>query len=105
MRTALLASLITIGAVLASQSCLAADPQAGKQLAQNTCSACHGTGGIGIASIYPNLAGQKADYLIAQLKAFRDGSRKNPIMEPMAAHLTDADIENVATYFSSLKTP
>lgn len=105
MRTAFSGFLIALAAFLASQSCLAADPQAGKQLAQNTCSACHGANGIGIASIYPNLAGQKGDYLIAQLKAFRDGSRKNPIMSPMAAQLTDADIENVAAYFSSLKTP
>jgi cytochrome c553 len=59
--------------------------------------------GISIAPIYPNLAGQKQEYLVAQLQAFRDGSRKNPIMQPMAKGLTDADIANIAVYVSTLK--
>jgi len=81
----------------------AGDAFKGKQLSEATCAACHGHNGIGIIPLYPNLAGQKRDYLIAQLQAFRDGSRKNPIMSPMATHLSDADIENVADYLASLK--
>ena len=81
----------------------AADEQVGKKLSDGSCAACHGQNGIGIIPLYPNLAGQKREYLIAQLKAFRDGSRKNPIMGPMAVHLSDVDIEDVAAYLAALK--
>lgn len=75
----------------------------GKRQFENTCAACHGMDGIGVAPTYPNLAGQKNAYLIAQLKAFRNGSRKNPIMSPMAQDLTDAQIANLAAFLSGLK--
>lgn len=81
----------------------AADSQAGRQLSQATCAACHGVNGIGIIALYPNLAGQKSEYLVAQLRAFRDGNRTNPIMSPMATRLSDADIENLAAYYSALR--
>jgi cytochrome c553 len=81
----------------------AADPQAGKKLADGTCAACHGRNGIGIVPLYPNLAGQKAEYLVAQMQAFRDGTRKNAIMSPMAVHLSDADIEDLAAHFAAMK--
>jgi cytochrome c553 len=53
--------------------------------------------------LWPNLAGQKKGYLIKQMKAFRDGTRVEPSMSPMAKPLTDADIENLAEYYSTLK--
>jgi cytochrome c553 len=81
----------------------AGDLQAGRQLSQASCAACHGVNGIGIIALYPNLAGQKNDYLVAQLRAFRDGNRTNPIMSPMATHLSDVDIENLAAYYSALR--
>lgn len=77
----------------------------GKKQFEGTCAACHGMDGIGIAPTYPNLAGQKDAYLIAQLKAFRNGSRKNPVMSPMAKDLTDAQIANLAAFLSGLKDP
>jgi cytochrome c553 len=52
--------------------------------------------------MWPNLAGQKEGYLALQIKAFRDGTRKNPMMSPMAAGLSDADIDNLAAYYASL---
>jgi cytochrome c553 len=52
--------------------------------------------------MWPNLAGQKEGYLVKQIKAFRDGVRSDPMMSPMAKPLTDADIDNLAAYFSSL---
>ncbi|WP_246128717.1 c-type cytochrome [Pleionea sediminis] len=66
------------------------------------CASCHGKDGVGISDDYPNLAGQKETYLVAQMKAFRDGDRKNMIMMPMAKPLSDDDIENLAAYYSSL---
>ena len=81
----------------------ATDLQAGKALVERTCYACHGLNGMSRMSLYPNLAGQKRRYLAAQLHAFRDGSRRNPIMSLIAAHLTNAQIRDVAAYFASLE--
>jgi cytochrome c553 len=89
---------LSVGAVQA------ADVEAGKAKAGQICLACHGLDGIGLQPIYPNIRGQKEAYMVSQLKAFKSGDRKNPIMSPMAMQLaTDADIENVAAYYSGLK--
>lgn len=95
--------ILATGAFLASTFAQAADPAAGKQKYETTCVACHGANGISIAEIYPDLAGQKKAYLISQMQAFRDGTRKNPIMEPMAKGLSDIDIANMAEYLSAIK--
>ena len=84
-----------------SSLALAGDAAAGKSKAA-TCIACHGANGISANDAWPNLAGQKAGYLKAQMKAFRDGQRTNPMMAPMAAALSDEDIDNLAAYYSSL---
>jgi cytochrome c553 len=66
------------------------------------CQACHGSNGIGTAPDIPNLAGQKAGYIAAQLTAFRAGNRKHALMNAIAGQLTDADIENLGAFWSSL---
>lgn len=66
------------------------------------CAACHGEKGVSVNPQWPNLAGQKKEYLKMQLHAFRDGTRVNPLMSPMAKTLSEADIEAIADYFSSL---
>tara|TARA_R110001592_G_scaffold240929_1_gene501174 strand:- start:4650 stop:6338 length:1689 start_codon:yes stop_codon:yes gene_type:complete len=66
------------------------------------CTACHGISGIGVSDYWPNLAGQKKGYLIKQIKAFRDGVRVDPAMSPMAVHLSDQDVADIAAYYSSL---
>jgi len=78
------------------------DAAAGKAKAA-TCAGCHGAKGISAIPTYPNLAGQKEAYIVKQLKAFKDKSRTDPTMNAMAAPLSDADMANVAAYFSSLK--
>lgn len=75
--------------------------QEGKKLAE-TCVACHGVNGKSMNSFWPNLAGQKKDYLIKQLHDFKSGVRKNVLMEPMVKMLSDKDIETLATYFSGM---
>lgn len=70
----------------------------------NTCIACHGQSGISNNQIWPNLAGQKEGYLVKQLKAFKAGDRKDPMMSAMVQNLSDADIELLAKYFSSITT-
>jgi cytochrome c553 len=79
----------------------AGDINAGKSKAA-LCSACHGNNGVSNIAIYPNLAGQKQQYLENAIKAYRNGERKNAIMSPMVTGLTEQDIKNLAAYFASL---
>ena len=67
------------------------------------CHGCHGANGISAVPTYPNLAGQKEAYLVKQMKAFKDGTRKDPTMNAMAAPLSDEDIAHLAAYYASLK--
>lgn len=100
-----LTQLVIIGLGIASlsiaSSVIAGDAAKGKAKA-SSCAACHGGNGISQIPMYPNLAGQKQQYLILQLKAFRDGNRQNMVMAPMAKGLSDEDIEDLAAYFSGL---
>lgn len=81
---------------------LAGDAAAGKAKSA-ACAACHGANGISNNDLWPSLAGQKGAYLVKQMKAFRDGSRADPMMGPMAKPLSDADIDNLAAFYSGLK--
>ena len=74
--------------------------EAGTQKAR-ACQVCHGKGGHSTNPTYPILAGQHAAYIQKQLRAFRAGTRKDPIMNGMAAPLSDQDIEDVAAFFNS----
>lgn len=65
------------------------------------CQTCHGRDGASAASDIPNLAGQKHAYLVKQLTAFKDGSRKSELMRNVAAQLNDTDIRALATYWSA----
>ena len=88
--------------LLSASISMAGDAAAGKAKAAS-CAGCHGANGISANPLWPNLAGQKDAYLAKQLKAFRDGSRTDPTMSAMAKPLSDADIDNLAAYYSSLK--
>jgi cytochrome c553 len=79
----------------------AADLEAGKAKAAAVCAACHGTNGVSVSDTIPNLAAQRAGYLETQLKALKEGTRKNPIMNAIAAQLSPADMANVAAYFAA----
>lgn len=81
---------------------IAADAGAGKAKAA-VCAACHGASGVSMNPAWPNLAGQQDQYLIKQMKAFKDGTRMDPLMSSQATALSDADIANIAAYYSSLK--
>jgi cytochrome c553 len=65
------------------------------------CRACHGPNGISSSAVIPNLAGQKADYLVAQLLAFKKGDRKNSYMTVVAGQLSETEIPKFAQYWSS----
>ena len=93
-------SAITLAA--ASHVAVAGDAAAGKAKSA-TCAGCHGANGHSAVPTYPNLAGQKSAYIVKQLKAFKDGSRKDPTMNAMAKPLSDADMANLAAYYEGLK--
>lgn len=78
------------------------DPETGVP----ACSGCHAPTGLGNAPAgYPRLGGQHADYVAAQLRAFRGGERTNDeqqVMREVAKHLSDAEIDALANYIAGL---
>jgi len=88
----------------------ASDPAAGERLARQgnqqgatACIGCHGADGGGNASAgFPALAGLNADYLARQLRDYRDDTRNNPIMKPIASALSEQERQDVAAYYASL---
>jgi cytochrome c553 len=110
MRTQGITVTIVTTLVLTMRVAHAAGPtETALDLIRRECSACHGAQGSSISPLFPKLAGQHAEYLEAQLKAYRERSRANPhaqaFMWGMAAQLTDRTITAIAAYFSSLSPP
>ncbi len=99
MKNILFSIVIGLGMV-SHANAFEGDAAAGKAKAA-TCAGCHGANGIGIMGAYPNIAGQHADYITKQLKAFKSGERKDPVMAPMAAGLSEQDMADIAAYFAS----
>ena len=100
---ALLACAVTFGLPGDTQ---AGDPEAGK-IRSYTCTWCHGIPGY--KNVYPTyhvpkIGGQNEPYLVAALKAYRDGDRNHDTMELQAQALSDEDIADIAAYFASLNT-
>lgn len=85
--------------MLASSPALAQNAKAGRAKAQS-CIPCHGQNGIAVVPNAPNLAGENAAYIIAQLKAFRDGQRQHEQMSIIAEGLSDDDIADLALWYS-----
>ncbi len=92
------AAAVAVGAITSAAQ--AGDAAAGKEKIA-TCIACHGANGKATAPNYPNLSGQSEQYLSEAIKAYKSGARNNPIMKPMVASLSDADVENIAAYYAS----
>ena len=67
-----------------------------------TCGACHGADGNSVNPAWPSLAGQHATYSVAQLQAFKNGSRSEPLMLGQVMTLSDEDMRNLAVYFASM---
>jgi cytochrome c553 len=85
-----------------SSMCSAGDIKVGRTKAL-MCQACHGLDGLSKTPDAPNIAGQTEPYLVAQLQAFKSGTRKNDAMSVVAPSLSDADIEDLAAYFSAIE--
>jgi cytochrome c553 len=79
-----------------------ADIEAGESKTA-TCVSCHGDKGNSMVSTFPKLAQQDESYLQKQLHAFKDGSRKDPMMSSIAKSLSDQDIADIAAYYMAQK--
>jgi len=95
-------TLAVAATVMMASPVFAGDAVAGKGKSM-LCAGCHGLAGISAVPTYPNLAGQKEMYLVKQLADFKSGKRNDPTMKGMVASLNEADIANLAAYYSSLK--
>ncbi len=73
------------------------------EIITSRCAMCHGPEGESASAVYPRLAAQHPDYIVKQLKDFRDGRRKSETMTDMAKDLQDADIASLAAFFASKK--
>lgn len=103
--------ILLLCAVLPILGCTESQEGPGDQTVAGTehvCSSCHGPTGRSISPTFPRLAGQQQEYLVVQLKAFRDKSRADPhahtYMWGMAASLSDGTIDGLAEFYSS-QTP
>jgi cytochrome c553 len=79
------------------------------RIASEVCASCHGPRGASVSPAFPQLAGQQAAYLEAQLKAFRNRSRADPMAQAfmwgMASQLSDDAIAGLAAYYSAQRPP
>jgi len=69
------------------------------------CVTCHGEHGVTLQATFPILSGQHFYYLYVQLKDFKSGLRKNPVMGPIAANLAKSQMKLLAKYFSEQSWP
>ncbi|MCE7901968.1 MAG: cytochrome c [Gammaproteobacteria bacterium PRO9] len=94
-------TLMLLASVLASVTAVGA-PGNGARVAEQ-CVSCHGAKGISSGPLWPNLKGQRVDYLVKQLEDFKRGVRRDPMMTVLVQPLTEQDMRDVAEYFSTLK--
>lgn len=99
-RTAVTAAL-WLAAAFATAGCERSDPSRVSARVV-TCEVCHGGRGHRTLPMSPPLAGQDRAYMAKQLRAYKDGSRFDTVMSPLAAALTDRDIEDMSAHFASL---
>ena len=97
--------LVVLGIIVvfaaASAGVAQPDPAAGK-VQSVMCATCHGANGISAATDVPNLAGQHYEYLIEQLIAFKEGTRRSGVMNEMVRPMSLTQLRNVAAYYSSV---
>jgi cytochrome c553 len=99
-KTALILSILALGFSLQVQA--KGNAEAGKAKSE-TCAACHGVDGVSAAPTFPTLAGQYRDYLYHALKDYKSGKRSNAIMAGQVQNLSDADMADLAAYYSKQK--
>lgn len=101
IRLFLAATALALGAGTAAAGRIG-DAAAGKAWSEdNVCKECHNPDGNSTVAEYPRLGGQQAAYLYKQLRDFRDGRRKNVIMQALTQELGDQELANVSAHFAA----
>jgi cytochrome c553 len=95
-------ALVAVSLALFPRVSESADPKGGRAKAA-ACVVCHGQAGISVLPNAPNLAGQPAIYLEEQLRNYRSGKRQHDVMSVVAKPLGDADIEELAAWYASIR--
>jgi cytochrome c553 len=95
----MLAALLSVSLPVLAAS---GDAEAGRKKS-TPCAACHGANGVSVSPEFPNLAGQYPDYLQTVLRHYKNGKRKNPIMQAQVANLSPKDMLDLSAYFASQK--
>jgi cytochrome c553 len=95
--------MMSLGLSLLSLNVQAQDVKAGRDKSDTACALCHGPTGIASMPSAPNLAGQPPIYTSEQLKNYRSGKRHHEVMSVIAKPLTDAEIADLAAWYSSIK--
>ncbi len=95
--------LLLGASLLVHHSAIAANVYAGKNIAQQVCSQCHGLKKPADGAPFPSLNGRDRDYLEMAIKQYRDKVRKSEIMNNIAGSLSDKDIANISAYYARLK--
>jgi len=96
-------AVLTSTSSLFSISSIAGNLEAGRAKAEMMCQTCHGMDGQALAPMVAHISGQQEDYLAAQLENYRSGKRHHEQMTIISQSLTDEDIANLATWYSSIK--
>ena len=97
-------ALACLGAAAAEEAARPAakpDLAKGGEISTQVCAACHSADGSRGSPAQPILQGQHPDYLVKQLTEYKSGKRDNPIMKGFASALSEADMKNVAAFYSS----
>jgi cytochrome c553 len=98
---------LLVPVLLCNGSSLWAQQKDAGRVAAEICASCHGPGGVSTSPAFPRLAGQNPEYLTAQLKAFRDRTRADPMAQAfmwgMASQLSDEAIAGLAAYYAVQK--
>ena len=95
--------LLSLLLLSAAGPALAGDLTAGKIKAEAVCQTCHGLDGRATVPMAAHLSGQQKQYLVIQMRAYRSGQRRHEQMDIVAKTLSDADIENLAEWYSAIK--
>ena len=95
---AVIGAMLAAGALGPAAALAQGNADAGRYVAAN-CANCHGTQGVAKGAM-PSLAGQKREYIVEQMRAFRDGKRPATVMHQLAKGYTDAQIDAAAEFFA-----
>ncbi|MEQ1879669.1 MAG: c-type cytochrome [Burkholderiales bacterium] len=91
-----------IALLIVSGNVLSADAtEKALAIVKQNCAACHGPDGNSLLPANPKLAGQHREYMLKQLKEFKSGARRNPVMASMLGNLVDEDLSLLASHFSA----